>query len=513
MLGTRLRTLRTLATLVPLTLAGTEVTSAAPVSSHAAAGSTLTIALPNDITGWGPDQAQGNYQAWPFEAVYDSLVRCTVSNAVVPGLATSWTFNPRHTVFTAHIRPGMVFSDGTPVNAAAVKANYSRDQKLPTGGGYWTGLTFTTPDPMTIVVTSAKPDPAMPVVNLCSNGIASPKYLASGKLNTAPVGSGPYTLEASATTPGSVYTLVKNPGNWDAKAFPFNTIVMKVIGSPTAIINALKTGQLDGAPVPQNLYNETIASGLKLVALPGETTRLLITDHLGKIVQALGNVNVRRAMNMVFDKSAIAKALYQGHATPTDQIPPPTADAYSKGLKDPYPYNIAAAKALMAKAGYANGFSVDMPFYAGVGMDSLFPVVIQQLGLINIKVHEVTLTGPNAISELLSGKYPLLMWPLGNYGNTLSDIAQAILQPSIWNVEHQPDATIQSLYTKMLNSTTTAQYKANLQAIYRYTIDQAWFVPIVYQNVYFAYNPKTVSIPAVSDSQYLNPLLWDFRLP
>jgi peptide/nickel transport system substrate-binding protein len=166
----------------------------------------------------------------------------------------------------------------------------------------------------------------------------------------------------------------------------------------------------------------------------------------------------------------------------------------------------------MAKAGYANGFSVDMPFYAGVGMDSLFPVVIQQLGLINIKVHEVTLTGPNAISELLSGKYPLLMWPLGNYGNTLSDIAQAILQPSIWNVEHQPDATIQSLYTKMLNSTTAAQYKANLQAIYRYTIDQAWFVPIVYQNVYFAYNPKTVSIPSVSDFQYLNPLLWDFRL-
>jgi peptide/nickel transport system substrate-binding protein len=309
-----------------------------------------------------------------------------------------------------------------------------------------------------------------------------------------------------------LYTFVKNPSNWDAKDFPFGTIVMKVISSPTATINALKTNQLDGAPVPQNLYNEAIASGLKLVAMPGETTRLLITDHLGKVVPALGSLDVRRAMNMVFDKNAIATALYQGHATPTSQIPPPNADGHIKGLKDPYPYNIAAARALMAKAGYANGFSVDMPFFANVGMDSLFPVVIQQLGLINIKVHEVTLTGPNAINELLSGKYPLLMWPLGNYGNTIYDIKQAILQKSIWNVEHQPDATIQSLYSKLL-SANGAQYKAVRQAIYRYTIEQAWFVPLVYQNVYFAYNPKNVSIPKVTDYGDLNPLLWDFRLP
>ena len=144
--------------------------------------------------------------------------------------------------------------------------------------------------------------------------------------------------------------------NWDANAFPFNTIIMKVIASPTATINALKTNQLDGAPLPQNLYDEALASGLKLVAVPGETTRLLITDHLGKVVPALGNVDVRRAMNMVFDKSAIAKVLDQGQATPTYQIPPPFADGYIKGLADPYPYNVRRRKRSWPRPGMPRGF-------------------------------------------------------------------------------------------------------------------------------------------------------------
>ena len=230
---------------------------------------------------------------------------------------------------------------------------------------------------MTVVITLPTPDPTFPLNNLCSYGIASSKYLASGKLNTTPVGSGPYTLDAAATRPQrSVYTFIKTH-ELGCECLPLQHYHHEGDRQPDRHNQRLEDlNQLDGAPLPQNLYDEALASGLKLVAVPGETTQLSITDHLGKVVPALGNVDVRRAMNMVFDKSAIAKALYQGHATPTYQIPPPFADGYIKGLADPYPYNVAAAKALMAKAGYAKGFSVDLPFYANVGMDSLFPVVI-----------------------------------------------------------------------------------------------------------------------------------------
>src|SRR5579859_1237229 len=133
MLSTRLRTLCALATLAPITMAGTQVTAAARTSANSAAGPTLTIAVQNDIAGWGPDKAQGTYQAWPYVAIYDSLVRCAVSGKLEPGIATSWTFTAHNTVFTAHIRPGLTFSDGTPVNAAAVQAQFLYNQKSPLG--------------------------------------------------------------------------------------------------------------------------------------------------------------------------------------------------------------------------------------------------------------------------------------------------------------------------------------------------------------------------------------------
>ena len=132
MLSAKLRTLCALTTLVPITLAGTQAPASATAVSRAAAGPTLTIAVNNDIAGWGPDKAQGSYQAWPYVAIYDPLVRCGVTGNLEPGIATSWTF-PSNTVFTAHIRPGMKFSDGTPVDAAAVKAQFVYNQSQPLG--------------------------------------------------------------------------------------------------------------------------------------------------------------------------------------------------------------------------------------------------------------------------------------------------------------------------------------------------------------------------------------------
>jgi peptide/nickel transport system substrate-binding protein len=213
---------------------------------------------------------------------------------------------------------------------------------------------------------------------------------------------------------------------------------------------------------------------------------------------------------MVLDKQAIVKNLYLGLAKPTDQIFRPGSAAYIKGLKDPYPYNVAKAKSLMAKAGYASGFSIQLPFFAGVGFDQLMPYVIQQLGLLNIKATQVTLSGPNAIVELLSGKYPVILWPLGNEGDSRTDIYGTILQAAIWNVEHQPDATVAKLWNKVLKGTNKQSAQAQ-QAINRYITSKAWFAPMAYPDQLYAYNSKAVSIPKSSDPNALGPQLWDFK--
>src|SRR5690606_17813898 len=114
---------------------------------------------------------------------------------------------------------------------------------------------------------------------------------------------------------------------------------------------------------------------------PGTWTGMYLNDRAGEMVPALGDVRVRRAMNMVFDREAIAAHLYAGEATATAQIFNPGSSAYDASLDGAYPFDVNEARRLMEEAGYADGFGIEVPSVSG---DSAFynPLIIQQLGLI-----------------------------------------------------------------------------------------------------------------------------------
>ncbi|MEN2739639.1 ABC transporter substrate-binding protein [Microbacterium sp. X-17] len=477
-------------------------------SSTSASGSkdTLTLGITADITGWDPSN-QPPYQNYPMMAVWDTLIQCDKLGKALPGLAESWKISDDNRTLTATLRSGQKFSDGTAADAAAVKATFEYAANSGAGSARYKGLKVETPDATHVSLTWPTSNPLI-VLNTCNVPISTPKVFAS-KSFTDPVGSGPYTLNKSKTTQGSVYSFTKNDSYWGSKDYPYKNLVVKVITSDTAVINALKTGQIDGSLVTTSTVNQAKSSGLKLQTLKGETTRLLITDHLGKTIPALGNLKVRQAMNMVFDKQAVADKLYLGNAEPATQIFRQGSDAYIDGMKDPYPYDVTKAKELMKEAGYENGFTLTIPVIANTGVDKLLPYVTQQLGLINIKVEQQALSGPNMFNDLLGGKYPVPLWPLGNYGESLQDIYDYVLTGGIWNVSHQPDATIDSLWAKITSSSGADQKKAE-QDINKYITDQAWFVPMAYPDGFYAYNSKITVNPA-SDFAALNPLLRDFK--
>jgi peptide/nickel transport system substrate-binding protein len=275
-------------------------------------------------------------------------------------------------------------------------------------------------------------------------------------------------------------------------------------------VAALKTGQVDAGLVTQPDIGSVEGSGLKVISFHGQTTRLLLTDHLGKIVPALGNLKVRQAINMVFDKQAMAKNLYAGNAVPTAQTFRPGSAAYIQNLKDPYPYDVAKAKQLMAQAGYSSGFSLQLPTIAGQNFETLMPYVTQQLALINIKVKQVPLSGANAITNLLSGKYPVVLWQLGNLGLSALQIYIEDTPQGYWDLEHQPDQYVDSRWQQIATADPATSQKLQ-QEINRYIIAQAWYAPMVYMGNNFAYNPNKVSIPTESDQEALTPKLRDFK--
>lgn len=486
--------------------AATTLAGCTPTASSSA--KTLTIGMTADINGWTPGQP--SYQGWPLQAVYDELFRCDAKGDPQPDMAESFKFAADNTSVTIKVRKNMKFSDGEAADAKAIVAavNYTitaANSRLAT----WK---VTQPDADTVKIELPESNPLIKLY-LCNFVIPSPKAIATAaktKNWTTPIGSGPYTLDKKGTTTGSVYSFTKNNDYWDAATFPYQKLIVKVLKSDTAAINALKTGQIEGVLLSSNTLKEAQStSSIDVLRLKApNTTRLLITDHLGKVIPALGQLKVRQAINMVFDRDSMAKDLYQGNATPAYQIFKPGSDAYINDLKNPYPYDVNKAKQLMTEAGYGDGFSIQIPVISGGGnIDLLLPYVTQQLALINIKVEPVALSGPNMYSDLLGGKYPMPLWQLGNYGASLQDISDYVLKPGIWNVEHQDDATIDGLWAKIVAGEDVAK---NEQAINQYTIDQAWFVPMVYADNFYGHS-KSVKVPEVTDFTGLNPQLWDFK--
>jgi peptide/nickel transport system substrate-binding protein len=469
----------------------------------------LTLAQTVDFYGWDPSSQPG-YQGWAAEAVWDQLCKTDAKGKAQPDVADTFEVTNGNKTFKAHIREGQKFSDGTPVDSAAVKASFDYVTKNGGATGDYKGIKIETPDANNISITW--PEPQGPVIDnkACAPKIAPSSFLAAKKFDK-PAGSGPYVLDAASSTTGSVYTFTKNENHWNAKNYPYKKLVVKVITSDTAAVSALKTAQIDATIVAQPSLSQVEASpNTKVIKFQGQTTRLLLTDHLGKAIPAIGNLKVRQAINMVFDKSAMAKNLYQGNGEPTAQVFRKGTDAYMDGLQDPYPFDVAKAKSLMAEAGYPDGFTLQLPTMAGQNFETLMPYVTQQLAQINIKVKQVPLTGANAIGDLLSGKYPVVLWELGNLGNSALQIYIESTPAGWWDLMHQPDQYVDSRWKQI--TTADPQAAAKLQKeINQYIVDQAWFAPMVYMGKNFAYNSSKVSIPTESDQEALTPKLRDFK--
>ena len=482
-------------------------TGSAPAASSGGAKGTLTLGATLDIQGWDPAKQPG-YQSWAHEAIWDTLVKCDANGKATPDVADTYEVTDNNTTFKAHIRDGQKFSDGTPVDSAAVKASFEFAKDAGVSKDY-KGLKITTPDAQNIVLTW--PEPQGPIMDnkVCAPKIAPATWLKAGKFDT-PVGSGPYTLDAAGTTTGSVYSFTKNPDHWDTANYPYEKLAVKVVTSETAAVSALKTGQIDASLVPQASVNEVKASGKDVIGFQGQTTRLIISDRTGKVDKALGELKVRQAMNMVFDKAGMAQSLYQGNAEPTAQVFRKGTDAYIDGLQDPFPYDVAKAKSLMAEAGYADGFTLELPTMTGQNFETLMPYVTQQLAEINIKVKQVPLSGANAIPDLLSGKYPVVLWQLGNLGNSAQQIYVESTPDGWWNLQHEPNEYVDSRWKQILTADPEAAKKLQ-QEINQYQVDQAWFAPMVYMGTNYAYDKAKVSIPTESDQEALTPKLRDFK--
>jgi peptide/nickel transport system substrate-binding protein len=469
-------------------------------SGAAPKGGTLTIGALADVKSFDPAQAHIGHYVQYYQPVYDSLLRREADGTLVPMLATKWSYNSDKTVLTLTLRKDVTFTDGSKLDAAAVKTNIDRFR---TGNGPDASTLaqvsdVTAKNATTVVITLKAPDPALlDYLGNADGFIASPKAVDGGKLATDPVGSGPYTLDKSATVAASQYTFVKNPKYWDTSLQVYDTIVVKPILDTTAMLNAVVSGQVNAALLTAKTEAQAKSAGLTEYKYPTDWQGLLIFDRNGAMVPELSNVKVRQAINYAIDKDTLLAQVGKGLGTVTGQPFGKGTDAFDKSLEKAYAYDPAKAKKLMKDAGVGN-FSVTMPTVAGFMDPALTAGVGQNLADIGITVNWENVAGTDFISSMVQGKFPMSWFSLFQ-GSPWVAANQIITPKATYNPFHTTDPKVAEFVNTIQNGSADEQ-KIAAKALNKYVVDQAWFAPFYRPDQILFTDKKTTTKPQLQQA-------------
>lgn len=474
--------------------------------SGADRGGTLTIASVVDNNTFDPAQVQLGHFTQYWMPVYDTLLVLNPESEPEPNLATEWSWNDDRTVLNLKLRDDVTFTDGEPFNAEAAKANI---EHLKNGSGpfaYMVGSVERV-EPVSdfeLDLHLSEPDPGLvSALGLMGGVMASPVALKSPDIATKPVGSGPYVLDTSATTPGSQYVYTRNEDYWNAEAFPYDKVVIKPMNDLTARLNAIKSGQVNATLADAKSAGEAEGSGLTIRTTKVDWLGLIIADREGKQVPALGDVRVRQAINHAFDSEAILKSLWLGRGEVTNQVFNATSEAYDPELDGTYTYDLDKARKLMADAGYAGGFTVTMPETAAFAQQN--PIIEQSLAKLNIQIKWVKVSPNSLIPELLSGKFPLFFMFLGSQSGWM-DIQKNLLKTSPWNPSKAQDSELTKLVAQAQQA-VGEEYETAMRAVNAWTVDNAWFAPWFRKDEVFLTDAKT---EVAMQSQNVVPWIRDY---
>lgn len=332
-----------------------------------AEGGTLNWSMPTPST-WDPVTSQAGIDITPLSLVYDSITRLGPKGEAQPGLATEWSYSKDGRTLTFTLREDLKFSDGSPLDATAVKQSIERGKSQAASGvaGQLAAVSkVEAPDATTVVLHLKQRDYALPLVLGGKTGmVVSPKAAAGGgkKLATAPVGSGPFTL--TSYSPDGQAVLKRNPDYWDEKDIHLDGVTLKFLSDPQAIVSALRSGETQLA----SYINGTQVNSLKQsgVAVDEFPSFQVSSIEVNAKLKPFDNPLFTQAVNHAIDREALVKVLNAGHGEPTVQSFPDSYVAYDKGSSDAYPYDPEKAKSLLRKAKY-DGKPFPITWFASPG--------------------------------------------------------------------------------------------------------------------------------------------------
>ncbi|MGW3818254.1 ABC transporter substrate-binding protein [Streptomyces sp. NPDC005046] len=323
-------------------------------ASSSAGGAALKWTSSYFPAHWDPVVSGSGAQFRELALVYASLTRTDEDGKAVPDLAKSWEYNGKGDVITFHLRPHLKFSDGEPVDGAAVKAAIERAQKQKNSAlfGDLTSIKSVEAKGLDAVIHLSQVDYQIPqLLGERVLQIASPKAAASpDKLDQKPVGAGPFTV--TQLVPGTKAVLKKNPDYWDAKNIHIDDVELTSAPDASTVVSGLQTGVYNFADIAPSQADAAKKAGLDVFVQPGFNASNL---SLNTNKAPFDNDKVVDAVRYAVNRQEFVDKLTFGYGSVTNQPFPKGYVAFDPQSENDYAYDPAKAKKLLGEAGYKSG--------------------------------------------------------------------------------------------------------------------------------------------------------------
>jgi peptide/nickel transport system substrate-binding protein len=380
-------------------------------------GGTVTVSFNTEAQSVDPVSCAIGIGLGPCQAIYGALLYYDLEALeITPGMAESFTSEDGKT-WTLKLRPGVTFTDGTPLNAEAVAFNWQRTldpAQLSPSMAAAKSITWSVVDDTTLSVVSNEVNHQLPF--LLTEPLAfvgSPTAITQKGADFAnqPVGAGPFTLGSWAR--GTEMVLDRNPGYWDQPRPYADRIVYKTITADDQRYNALQSGEIDVAVVVSDKYAKRAESaGMNVVQsqqLGGNGVRLSSRG-------TLADPDLRTAIGKLIDNEQIRAAAFPDDPGSTHFVAE-SNPLYDETAAWPTKDVEGAQKLVDGYRARNGGNDVVLTYVTTAGS----PVMNQVAELLQSQLQQVDgleleikpLDGAGFAGALVSGNYDLILNALG----------------------------------------------------------------------------------------------------
>ncbi|KKX24874.1 ABC transporter substrate-binding protein [Rhizobium sp. LC145] len=440
--------------------------------------------------------------------IWDSLIDLTGTSANEPELATEWkAVDPTHWEFK--LREGVKFHDGSTFDAQDVIASLLRARDKPSQGfaSYTRNIVnVTAKDPLTVVVETSVPDP------LLLNSVSRIRII-SADCAEAPVqdfdngkcaiGTGAYVF--SSFSPGDRLVLKRNE-DYFAGASHWSDVTLRFLPDDGARLASLLSNEIDIIEALPADGMARVEESSDLQVINGQSSRFVyigmdVSKDVSPFVKAsdgsaldrnpLKDERVRRAILMAINRPAIVERVMQKNGTVADQFVAKGYMGHSDAV-EPVGYDPAAAKALLAEAGYPEGFRLTLHGPSGryVKDSEVVQAVGQMLARIGIQTQVEVQPWSMYSDAYANGDFSMFLGSWGvNTGETTNPTVALVATrdeekgTGRYNGGGISDAKIDEVLAKASSTLDEAERLPLLEELSKLTFDKLWLLPMHYENV------------------------------